>query len=100
MVVLGLLFILLGALALLTGLFTAGDRGDASLLGIHVGATTVFLVGLIAGVLLLFGFTVLKLGTKRTLKHRREQKQLNDLSTKLHQVEAERTREGEGPTGP
>ena len=60
MLVLGLLLIVLGVLALLMGLFTAGDSGDASLLGVHVGATSVFLVGVFAGVAILWGISLTK----------------------------------------
>jgi hypothetical protein len=93
MLVFGLILIVLGVLALLAGLFTAGDTGDASLLGIHLGATTVFLVGVFAGVAVLWGFTITKFGTRRELQHRRDQRRLRELSEKLDRVDADRQRE-------
>ena len=93
MLVLGLLLIVLGALALLAGLFTAGDSGHASLLGVHLGATTVFLVGVFAGVAILWGFSIAKFGTKRQLRHRRDQRRLRELSQKLDQVDGDRQRD-------
>ncbi|GAB7003504.1 hypothetical protein JCM18899A_09750 [Nocardioides sp. AN3] len=91
MLVLGLVLIVFGVLAVLAGLFTAGDRGEASLLGIHVGATSVFLVGLFAGLAILSGIWLTKRGTKRELRHRRDQRRLQELSAKLDEVEADRT---------
>jgi uncharacterized membrane protein YedE/YeeE len=93
MLAVGLILIALGVLALLAGLFTAGDHGDASLLGIHLGATSVFLVGVFAGVAILWGLSLSRYGTKRELRHRRERRRLTELSTKLDAVEAERARE-------
>lgn len=96
MLALGLVLLLLGLLALVTGLFTADDSADgASLLGIELGATTVFLVGVFAGVAILWGITITRFGTKRTLKHRRESKQLAQLSDKLNRVEAERAKDSD-----
>jgi uncharacterized membrane protein YedE/YeeE len=91
MLVLGLLLIVLGVLALLMGVFTAGDTGDASLLGIHVGATSVFLVGVFAGVAILWGLSLTKFGTKRELRHRRERRRLQELSARLEKAEADRS---------
>ena len=98
MLALGLVLMLAGAVALAMGLFTAGDQGDASLLGIHVGATAVFLVGLFSGVALLVGFSLTKLGAKRSLKHRKEKKQLVELSQRLGKAEAERQRDEGTPS--
>lgn len=96
MLALGLVLLLLGLLALVLGLLTADDSADgATLLGIDLGATTVFLVGVFAGVAILWGITLCRLGTKRTLRHRRESKKLAELSDKLHRVEAERAKDGD-----
>jgi hypothetical protein len=103
MLAVGLILLALGVLALLAGLFTAGDHGDASLLGIHLGATSVFLVGVFAGVAILCGLSLSRYGTKRELRHRRERRRLAELSHKLDAVEAERARdrrpEDDGRTG-
>jgi uncharacterized membrane protein YedE/YeeE len=93
MLVLGLILLVLGVLALLMGLFTAGDTGDASLMGIHVGATSVFLVGVFAGVAILWGLSITKFGTKRELRHRRDQRRLKELSSKLDKVDADRAQD-------
>lgn len=90
MLIVGLVLIALGVLSLLMGLFGAGDTGDASLLGVHVGATTVFLTGVFAGVAVLWGLSLTKVGTKRELRHRRDRRQLRDLSERLDKAEAER----------
>ena len=93
MLIVGLILILLGALAILAGLFTTGDSGDASMVGVHLGATSVFLVGLLAGLAILSGLSLAKHGTKRGLRHRREQKRLAELSDRLEQVDSERARD-------
>lgn len=92
MLVVGLILVALGVLAILAGLFTAGDAGSASLLGIHLGATSVFLVGLFAGLAILGGLWITRLGTRRELRHRRDQRRLQELSAKLEEVEADRAR--------
>jgi hypothetical protein len=93
MLVFGLVLIALGILVLLAGLFTTGDTGDASLLGVHLGATSVFLAGVFAGVAILWGISLTRVGTKRELRHRRDQKRLEELSAKLDKVEADRNRD-------
>lgn len=93
MLVLGLILIALGVLAILAGLFTAGDSGSASLVGIHLGATSVFLVGLFAGIAILCGLWITKYGTKIELRHRRDQRRLQELSAKLDEVESDRARD-------
>lgn len=94
MLVLGLILIVLGVLALLAGVFTTGhDLDGATLLGFTVPTQVVFFIGVFAGVAILWGFSLAKFGTKRELRHRREQKRLKHLSQKLDKVEAERARE-------
>jgi hypothetical protein len=88
MVVLGLLLIVLGVLAILAGVFL--NEGTGELLGIDMGSVGVFLVGVAAGALLLWGFSILKWGTKRGLARRRESKELSRLSEKLDRVESDR----------
>jgi hypothetical protein len=87
--VLGLLLILVGALAVVASVFTAtGD--NVQLLGLDISAVGIYLVGLGSGLALLWGFGLTKWGTKRSLRQRRESKQLNDLSEKLDKREADR----------
>ncbi len=88
MVILGLLLIILGAIAILSAVFVS--QGSAELLGIDMSSLSIFLVGVAAGAAILWGYSILKWGTRRGLEHRRERKKLNELSTKLDQVEAER----------
>lgn len=93
MVILGLLLILLGALAIVAAGFVS-DGTDVELLGIEMSAFALFLVGVTAGAFILWGFTILKYGTRRTLKARREHKQLGVLSQKLERVEEDRRQDG------
>jgi uncharacterized membrane protein YuzA (DUF378 family) len=96
MVILGLLLIILGALAILIGLFSVD--GTAELLGSDLHGTTIFLIGVGAGVAVLWGWTLAKFGLKRGLQRRRESKQVKELSDKLERVEAERREEESGDT--
>lgn len=90
----GLILIVLGVVALLAGIFYTDDPGEsAELLGMPLGTTTIFIVGVLSGLAILWGFGLLKYGTRRGFKRRREQKQLSELSQKLERVEAERARE-------
>lgn len=70
MVALGILLIVLGALAVLAAVFIS--EGSAELLGIDLSALGIFLVGVAAGAAILWGFGILKYGTKRELQIRRE----------------------------
>ena len=94
MVVLGLLLLVVGALAIVAAVFTA--HGSAQLLGLDIAALTMFFVGLVAGVLVLLGYSFTKWGTKRTLKHRRDSKRLDELSAQLDRREQERQRDDDG----
>jgi hypothetical protein len=91
MVILGLLLIGLGALAILSAILVS--EGSAELLGMELSAMEIFLIGVAAGAFILWGYTILKYGTKRELNQRRERKQLTELSEKLDRVERDR------PTG-
>lgn len=91
MLVLGLLLMAAGVLAILAALVTAS--GTVELLGTHLSALTIFFVGVGAGLAVLWGFTVTKYGTRRSLRHRRESRRLSELSEKLERVEAERQQE-------
>ena len=87
MLLLGLVLLVIGVLVLLAGIFTAGDAGNASLIGIHLGATAVFLLGVFAGVAILWGLSLSKFGGKRQLRQRREQRRLQGLAAKLEKIE-------------
>ncbi len=89
MVFLGLLLILLGALAIVAVVFDL-ETVQVDLLGAEISSMTVFFIGVASGVAILWGFGILKFGTKRTLQHRREQKELAELNEKLDKADAER----------
>ncbi len=89
MVFLGLLLILLGALAIVAVVFDM-ETVQVDLLGAEISSMTVFFIGVASGVAILWGFGILKFGTKRSLQHRREQKELAELNEKLDKAEAER----------
>ncbi len=88
MLILGLLLIALGALAIVVVVFDAS--GSVEVLGNDLTAVTIVLGGVAAGLAILWGFGILKFGTKRSLARRRESKKLTELSEKLDKVEAER----------
>ena len=94
MILLGLVLILLAALAIVAALFTAEVSGtEVELLGLDMGPVELFLVGLGAGLAIWWGFWLFKAGSSRSLARRREQKRLSELSDQLHQVEADRQRD-------
>ncbi len=88
MVFLGLLLILLGALVIVAVVFDI-DSIRVELLGAEISALALFLLGVASGVAILWGFGILKFGTKRSLRHRREQKELAELNAKLDRADAE-----------
>lgn len=90
MVILGLGLMILGAIAVLSALFVSEPGTGGELLGFEVTTLESFLVGVIAGAAILWGFSLLKWGTRRTLAHRKERKELTKLNEKLERVEAER----------
>jgi hypothetical protein len=90
MVFLGLALIILGGIAVLSAIFVSEPGTGGELLGFGVGTLEAFLVGVAAGAAILWGFSILKWGTKRGLAHRKERKELTRLNEKLDRVEAER----------
>ena len=95
MVILGLLLILLGALAIVAVVLDI-ESIQVDLLGAEISSLTLFFIGVASGVAILWGFGILKFGTKRSLQHRREQKELAELNEKLDKAEAERKADGDG----
>jgi len=91
MVILGLLLIGVGVVAILSAVFVS--EGSAELLGLDLTALGIFLVGVGAGAALLWGYSILKYGTRRELKARRERKELSQLSAKLDRAESERKKD-------
>ena len=94
MVILGLGLIILGAIAILSALFVSQPGTGGELLGLDVTTLQAFFVGVAAGAAILWGYSLLKWGTKRSLAHRRERKELSELNAKLERVEAERRDDG------
>lgn len=90
MVILGLLLIVMGALAIVAVVLDV-DSIRIDLLGADISALGLFLLGVGSGVAILWGFGILKFGTKRTLQHRREQKELAELNAKLERAQARGT---------
>jgi hypothetical protein len=88
MVILGLLLIIVGAIAVLSALFVSTPGEGGELLGFEVTTIESFLVGVAAGAAILWGFSILKWGPKRGLAQRKE---LNKLSERLDRAEAERS---------
>lgn len=86
MLVLGLLLIAIGVVGILGALFSSS--GTASLLGADLGARTIFLLGVVAGVAILWGFTISKFGVRRSLRQRRETKRLRELSARSRPQES------------
>ena len=65
------------------------DDPTATLLGLPVGSTTIFVIGLVAGVLLLFGLSLTKWGGKLQAKNMKERRQMRKLTKTLQDVTPE-----------
>lgn len=91
MVLIGILLMVIGALAIAAGVLL--NHGTVDFMGGNISASAVFLIGVASGAAVLWGFGILKFGTKRGLRQRRERKHLDELSRKLDKVEAERRAE-------
>ena len=88
MLLLGLILVALGGLAIVAAVFTAElNDGKIEYLGQDLSALALFLVGLGAGVAVLWGFSIFKWGTKRGWARRKEQKKMEELSEKLGRVD-------------
>ena len=98
MLILGLLLLLVGVVLVLLGVFTTevnsvNGAGQVEIVGIEVNATTLFVLGLVAGVAILWGFAIARYGVRRGLKERKENKKMEELSEKLDRAEAERRKD-------
>jgi hypothetical protein len=96
MVVLGLLLVGAGIIFILAALFSTS--GTASFLGAHLGAQTIFLLGLASGIAILWGFTISRVGVQRSLRHRREGRELRKLSARNARADAAQRDSTEGPS--
>ncbi len=95
MVFLGLALIILGGIAILSAIFVSEPGSGGELLGFGVTTLEAFVIGVAAGAAILWGFSILKWGTRRGLAHRKERKELTKLNEKLERVEAERRTDGD-----
>ena len=84
MIVLGLLLIAGGLIAVTAALFSSS--GSATLLGADLGAATIFFLGLAAGVAVLWGYSITKLGARRSWRLRRENRQLREQNARATQA--------------
>ena len=78
MIVLGLLLIAAGAVAVAAALLSSS--GSASFLGADLGAATIFFLGLAAGLAILWGYSLTKLGARRSWRLRRENRHLREVN--------------------
>ena len=91
MVILGLLLIVVGAVAIVCGVFTSEVEGtQLQFLGQDIRPVTLFLIGVGSAVLIWWGLWILKSGSKRSWAKRKEQKRLEKLSDQLDDVDANR----------
>jgi len=94
MFILGLLLVIAGGVVIVAAVFTADvTGGQIEIVGLEVGVLTLFILGVAAGVAILFGFSIGKFGARRSMRQRREDHRLQDLSEKLDRVEAERRKD-------
>lgn len=97
MFILGLLLILAGLLVVVSVLFGEDSVDNAArILGVDLNSMTLFVLGVAAGAAIIIGLGAIKFGVGRSLRIRRERKQLTELSEKLDAVEADRRDEDEG----
>ena len=91
MLILGVLLIAVGAAVIISAVFTAEiTGGQIEIIGIEVGAVTLFVLGVAAAVAILWGFSIGKFGARRSWRQRRENNKLEELSQKLDRVESDR----------
>jgi hypothetical protein len=95
MVILGLLLLGLAAIAVIGALF-AIDGPQVEYFGYDMSPVTLFFVGAATVGL---GMMLIGSGTRRSIRHRRERKKLNELSEKLDRADEDRRRDGD-PAGP
>ena len=83
MIVFGVLLIAAGLLAVAAAVLSTS--GSASFLGADLGATTIFLLGLGAGLAILWGYSITKLGARRSWRLRRENRHLREVNERNEQ---------------
>ena len=94
MLILGLLLVAAGTVVIIAAVFTAEvTGGQIEVIGIEVGAIALFVLGVAAAVAILWGFSIGKFGARRSMRQRKENQRLEELSEKLDRVEAERRKD-------
>ena len=95
MIVLGLLLIGGGLLAVAAALLSSS--GSAGFLGADLAASTIFFLGAGAGLAILWGYSLTKLGARRSWRLRRENRQLREQNDR--NVRRDRAGDGTPPPG-
>jgi len=94
MVILGLVLIVVGALAIVSAVFGAEFDGDQlQYVNMDVSPLALFLIGVGSAVAIWWGLSIFRIGTKRSWARRKEQKRLTELSEQLDTVDAQRRRD-------
>ena len=71
MLILGLLMIGVGAALIIAAIFTAEvTGGQLEIVGTEIGAVALFVLGVAAGVAILWGFSITKFGARRSWRVR------------------------------
>jgi hypothetical protein len=91
MIVLGLLLVVGGLVAVAAALWSSS--GSATFLGADLGAATIFFLGLAAGLAVVWGYSITKLGARRSWRLRRENRELREQNARA----ARRDPQGEDP---
>ncbi len=91
MIVLGLLLVVGGLVAVAAAL--RSSSGSATFLGADLGAETIIIHGLAAGLAVVWGYSITKLGARRSWRLRRENRELREQNARA----ARRDPQGEDP---
>ena len=98
MLVLGLILLLL-AVGLFLGFLASGSEQvtfDGGVLDVTMSTLAIYLLGALTLLLLVVGLAMLRLGLRRASQRRQERKELNRLSAKVEEHEAEKRLGEEG----
>ena len=91
MLVLGVILVILSVAALVTALVGGSDESvsfDLALVQGQISATGVFLLGALTLLLFVIGLELIRSGTRRARRRRKEHKELDHLSERLQSHEA------------
>jgi membrane protein implicated in regulation of membrane protease activity len=78
MVVLGVLLVAAGLLAVAAALL--GTSGTATFLGADLASSTIFFLGVGSALAIVWGYSITKLGARRSWRLRRENRQLREVN--------------------